>query len=84
MQEVVVYPVPLTSATTVELPAATDVISVSLTNAYGAVTVIPQDNYKQYLKTINLSNLNSCAPGMYWLEIRTVSGVFYAKVLRQH
>lgn len=82
--EVVVYPVPLTSATTVELPAAAEVISVSLTNAFGAVTVIPQDNYKQYLKTINLSNLNSCAPGMYWLEIRTVSGVFYAKVLRQH
>lgn len=80
--EVVVYPVPLTSATTVELPAASDVISVSLTNAYGAVTVIPQDNYRQLLKTIYLSNLNSFAPGMYWLEIRTVSGVFYAKVLR--
>lgn len=81
-QEVVVYPVPLTSATTVELPAADDVIAVSLTNAYGAVTVVQPHNYKQQLRTLNLSNLNNFAPGMYWLEIRTVSGVVYAKVLR--
>lgn len=80
--EVVVYPIPLTSATTVELPAAAEVISVSLTNAFGTVSVIPQDNYTQHLKTVNLSNLNNCAPGMYWLEIRTVSGVFYVKVMR--